>query len=290
MQVLRPTTPREAVAALVAHPQALPVAGGTDLMVAWNAGKLDNRTILDLSALRDWARVEPRRDGVRIGALATHAQLREDSTVRRRLPLLAAGCAVVGGVAIQNRGTIGGNLANASPAGDTFPPLAVYDAMVHVLGPAGARSLPLLDLFAGPKRTTLRAGELIEAVDVHFPMRPSRQLFRKVGTRAAQALSKVVAAGLLWLDDYGRVTELRFALGSVAPTVRRLHAVEELVTLRKLTPALAREAVALLEREIAPIDDVRSTARYRMEVSRNLLWTFLAAPPPEGRAGRPRRK
>lgn len=285
MQLLRPTTPREAVAALLVHPQAVPLAGGTDLMVAWNAGRLDNRTILDLSALRDWARIEPNRAGVRIGALVTHARLRDDPTIRRRLPLLAAACGVIGGVAIQNRGTIGGNLANASPAGDTFPPLAVYDAVVHVVGPGGARRLPLLELFAGPKRTTLRAGELIEAIEVSFPMKPTRQLFRKVGTRAAQALSKVVGAGLLWLDGHGRVTELRFALGSVAPTVRRLHAIEELAALRKLTPALTREAVAAVEREIAPIDDVRSTAAYRLEVSRNLLRAFLAPPSGDDRPG-----
>ena len=110
-------------------------------------------------------------------------------------------CATIGGIQIQNRGTIGGNIANASPAGDTFPPLAVYDARIHVASANGRRVVPFLDIFAGVKKTTLDPGELIEAIDLPFPAHPpTRQFFRKVGTRAAQAISKTVAAGVLWLN------------------------------------------------------------------------------------------
>ncbi len=276
MRVLRPRTPAEAVRLLGRHPEALPLAGGTDFMVGWNAGLLNGRTVLDLSPLRDWEKIRRTRAGLEIGALATHARLRDDERVRSAFPLLAESASVIGAAAIQNRGTLGGNIANASPAGDTFPPLSVYEAVVRTVSPDGERREGILDVFAGPKATTLRPAELIAAVEVPFlPKRPTRQLFRKVGTRAAQALSKTVAAGLLWLDRKGRVEELRFALGAMAPTVRRLRAAEAFVAGRRLTPATVDRAVELLAEDVSSIDDVRSTAAYRLAVSRALLRGFL---------------
>jgi CO/xanthine dehydrogenase FAD-binding subunit len=276
MELLRPRSAAAAVRMKGDHPRAVPLAGGTDLMVAWNAGHLNHRTVLDLSGLEDWKRIRALSGGLWIGALATHAQIGDHPVARRRLPLLAQACTVIGGVAIQNRGTLGGNLANASPAGDTFPSLAVYEAVVHVVSKDGQRTLPLGEFFAGVKKTLLGPGELIEAVEVPFlNRRPSRHLFRKVGTRAAQALSKTVAAGLLWRGRDRRVRELRFALGSMAPTVRRLTQVEAFVTGKRMTPEILEEACALLERDVSPIDDFRSTAEYRLHISRNLLRSFL---------------
>jgi xanthine dehydrogenase small subunit len=277
MDVIRPASHSEALRAFVRRPDAVPLAGGTDLLVAWNAGHLNGRTVLDLAGIREWDRIRAGARGVRIGALVTHSRLEEHAVVRRRFPLLVSACSVVGGVAIQNRGTLAGNVANASPAGDTFPPLAVYDAIVHAVSPAGERAIRVLDVFAGAKKTTLRTAELIEAVEIPFLKRPpARQLFRKVGTRAAQALSKVVAAGLLWKKKDGRIEELRFALGSVAPTVRRLRRVEALVAGERPTPAVVDQAARMLAEEISPIDDVRSTADYRRFVSQALLRDFLA--------------
>jgi CO/xanthine dehydrogenase FAD-binding subunit len=277
MDVLRPRSARDAVAQYARRPDALPLAGGTDLLVAWNAGLLNGRAVLDLARVREWNRIRADARRVRIGALVTHASLEEHAVVRRRLPLLVAACAVVGGVAIQNRGTLAGNVANASPAGDTFPPLAVYDAVVHTVSPANKRAIPILDVFAGVKKTTLERAELIEAVAIPLLERPpTRQLFRKVGTRAAQALSKVVAAGLLWKRKDGRIEEVRLALGSVAPTVRRLRRVEALVAGERVTPALLDQAAKLVVEEIAPIDDVRSTADYRRFVSQAIVRDFLA--------------
>jgi CO/xanthine dehydrogenase FAD-binding subunit len=258
------------------HPRAVPLAGGTDFMVAWNAGHLNHRTVLDLSGLGEWKRIRRVEGGLWIGALATHAQLGEHPRVGKEFPLLVQACALIGGVAIQNRGTLGGNLANASPAGDTFPPLVVYDAVVEVVSREGRRRLPLREFFTGVKKTCLAPGELIEAVQVPFlARRPTRQVFRKVGTRAAQALSKTVAAGLLWRGRDGHVQELRFALGSMAPTVRRLTAVEGFLAGKRMTVEVVEEACALLERDVSPIDDVRSTAPYRLHASRNLLRSFL---------------
>jgi CO/xanthine dehydrogenase FAD-binding subunit len=274
--LVRPRTAEEAVRLLERNPGALALAGGTDVMVAWNAGGLAGRTFVDLSRL-GWREIRATPHSLSIGALATHTQLVRHALVRRRLPLLAAACATVGGVQIQNRGTLGGNLANASPAGDTFPPLAAHEAVVHTVSARGRRQLALGAFFTGPKRTCLEPGELIESIEVPLHRRePARARFRKVGTRAAQAVSKVVAAGLLWTTRDGRVEELRFAVGSVAPTVRRLRSAEEVVRGERLTHAVVREACKRVERDIAPIDDVRSTAEYRLAVSRSLLSAFLS--------------
>jgi xanthine dehydrogenase FAD-binding subunit len=279
MTVLRPRTPTEALRFYAAAPEAVPLAGGTDFMVAWNAGVANGRAILDLAALHAWGRILASKGGVRIGGLATHSDIQRHPLIRRRLPLLVEACATVGGLQIQNRGTLGGNIANASPAGDTFPPLAVYEAEVEIVSARSRRKVPFGSVFTGVKKTILGPGELIEAVQVPIPKPPSRQYWRKVGTRAAQAISKTVAAGLLWLARDGTVEELRFALGSMAPTVRRLAKAEAFVKGKKLTREVVHEACALLKQDVAPIDDIRSTADYRLTVSQNLLAAFLMREP-----------
>jgi xanthine dehydrogenase small subunit len=294
MTVLRPKSAREALTVYARTPDALPFVGGTDLMVLWNLGELNDRVMLDLSRLSEWSRIErverPKRAGratggpatgndtavLRIGALTTHAALQRHAMVRRHFSLLADACATIGGIQIQNRGTIGGNIANASPAGDTFPPLAVYDARVHVASASSHRTVPFLDIFAGVKKTTLSAGELIGAIDLPIPAQPpTRQFFRKVGTRAAQAISKTVAAGALWLNADGTVADVRLALGSMAPTVRRLRTVEAALLGQRLTPEVVQAAAARLADDVSPIDDVRSTANYRLTTSQRLIEAFL---------------
>ena len=277
MEVLRPGSVEEAVAAYGRMPEAVPLAGGTDFMVGWNAGLENCKTILDLSALRDWKHIRKRSASLRIGTLASHWKVQNHELIQKQFPLLVQACRTIGGRQIQVRGTLGGNIANASPAGDTFPPLAVYEAMVHTVSPRGRRALPLLKVFTGVKETSLEEAELIESIEIPFlAPRPARQLFRKVGTRAASAISKTVAAGLLWLKRDGTIRELRFALGSMAPTVRRLVTVEAFVAGKKPTRKVLEEAGHLLEQDVSPIDDLRSTADYRMEVSRNLLCWFLS--------------
>ena len=276
MKVLVPESAAEALKLYAREPKAMPLAGGTDVMVSWNLGLLDGRTVLDLSRVKEWSRVRKTSAGLELGALATHAEIQRDDTARERFPLLVRACATVGAAQIQNRGTIGGNLANASPAGDTFPPLAVYEALVRVAGPSGRRELPVAGLFAGVKKTTLAPGELIESVFLPFPaFKPTRAAFRKVGTRAAQAISKTVFAGLLRLGRGGVVEEVRLAFGSLAPTVKRLAAAEAFLKGRVLNAEAAVEAAALLDRDCSPIDDVRSTREYRLAASRNILASFL---------------
>jgi CO/xanthine dehydrogenase FAD-binding subunit len=276
MEVLRPRTVAEMISAYDRHPDAIPIAGGTDFMVTWNAGRLNGKTVLDLSKIDAWRRIRKKNTVLSIGALATHWQIQRNEPVQRTLPLLAEACSTIGGIQIQTRGTLGGNIANASPAGDTFPPLAVYDAFVHTVSARGKRSLPFLEIFADVKKTTLEASELIASVKIPYPSPPpARSMFRKVGTRAASAISKIVAAGVLWLKRDGTIRELRFALGSMAPTVRRLPTVEAYVAGKKPTRRVLEHARRLVAEDVLPIDDIRSTAAYRLEISRNLLCSFL---------------
>lgn len=276
MTVLSPRSAAEAVKAYAKAPAALPLAGGTDLMVGWNMGQLNGRSVLDLSRVTEWKKIAVVSDGVDIGSLVTHAQIQAHPILKKRFPLLTAACATVGAAQIQNRGTLGGNIANASPAGDTFPALAVYEATVRVVGPNGRRAIPIGDIFAGVKKTTLERGELIEAVFLPFPDKtPTRGTFRKVGTRAAQAISKTVFAGLVWNGKGGVLDQVRLSFGSMAPTVRRLHAVEGFLRGRRLNDISITAAAELLTNDVSPIDDIRSTREYRLRVSRNILMAFL---------------
>ncbi|MFA5138473.1 MAG: xanthine dehydrogenase family protein subunit M [Elusimicrobiota bacterium] len=274
VEFLSPSRVEDALDLYSRNPHALPLAGGTDLLVAWNAGLLNGKTVLDLSRL-PWTRVEAAGKGLRIGSLATHTQLRRHAVILKRYPLLAAACGTVGSVQIQNRGTLGGSIANASPAGDVFPALAVYEAVVRTASARGYRELPFLEVFAGVKKTSLSDAELIESISLPPLRRPTRQLWRKVGTRAAQAISRVTAAGLLWLGPGRKVLEFRFALGSMAPTVVRLHKVEAFIQGKPLTERNIEEAVGLLDDDVSPIDDFRATREYRLWVSKNILRSLL---------------
>jgi CO/xanthine dehydrogenase FAD-binding subunit len=203
-------------------------------------------------------------DALVIGALATYTDVIRSPQVRRRLPMLVAAAREIGGVQIQNRGTLGGNVANASPAGDTLPVLAAADSMVVLQSTNGSRRVPFSAFYTGYRRSVIRPGELITAVEI--PKLRGRQWFRKVGTRAAQAISKVVMAAVApGADELPRI-----ALGSVAPTVVRLPSTEAALA----AGASIGEAQRLLVQEIAPIDDLRSTADYRRQVAANLLARF----------------
>ena len=275
MTVLSPRSAAEAVATYAKIPNALPLAGGTDLMVGWNMGLLNGRPVLDLSRVSEWRKIRAVKEGVELGSLVTHAQIQAHPILRERFPLLVAACATVGAAQIQNRGTIGGNIANASPAGDTFPALAVYEATVRVISASGQRDVAMSEIFAGVKKTTLKPGELIVGVFLPFVRKPTRGEFRKVGTRAAQSISKTMFAGLLWQTKKGAVEEARLAFGSLAPTVRRLRDVESFLSGRILDEKTAASAAEFLTADVSPIDDIRSTRSYRLTVSRNILRAFL---------------
>lgn len=267
----------EALALLADEPGVWrPFAGGTDLMVLFEAGKLAHRKFFSIFGLKELRGIEESDESVTLGALTTYAEVRGSDTLRREFPMLCQAAAETGGLAIQNRGTLGGNIANASPAADSPPALLAYDAQVELVSRDGARRVAYRDFHTGYKQTVMRPDELLSRIRLPRPSSSARQFSRKVGTRRAQAISKVCFAGLAEVDDGGRVGEARLAYGSVAPTVVRCPRTEAVLRGRAVDDALVAAARAELSRELVPIDDVRSTARYRLRVALNLLEEFLS--------------
>ena len=261
LSLLQPRSLDEALQMLRDEGPLVPMAGCTDLYVGFHFGTVSQQRFLDLSGLRALRGIRLRGDTLVIGALATYTDLIRSPLVRRRLPILAEAARWVGSPQIQNRGTIGGNVANASPAGDTLRVLAVAVAVVVLRGAEGERRVDFNGFYTGYRQTVMRPDELIVAIEV--PRVVGRQWFRKVGTRAAQAISKVVMAAV-------RGPHPRIALGSVAPTVVRVPRTEAVLA----AGGTIAEAQAVLADEIRPIDDLRSTAAYRRRVSANLLAQF----------------
>jgi CO/xanthine dehydrogenase FAD-binding subunit len=250
-----------------------PFAGGTDLMVLLEAGKLPHHKFVSIWGLPELRGIEVTPAQVTVGALTTYTDLRRHEIITREFPLLCQAAAETGSVATQNRGTLGGNIANASPAADSPPALFVYDAELELVSVSGARWIPYHGFWSGYKQMDLRADELIRRIRVPREKSGWKQYYRKVGTRRAQAISKVCFAGAARVDA-GRIVDVRIALGSVAPTVLRAVETEKTLGGERLSPAILRAAQEALAREIAPIDDMRSTSRYRRRVAQNLLAEF----------------
>ena len=283
LDVVRPRTLNQALRALVdGAERPIPLAGGTDLLVYLNAGTHAGKRFLDLWGLDELRFIRASADEVHIGALTTFSELREHAWVARELPMLVAAAAEVGARQIQNRATIAGNIANASPAGDSLPALMALDAVVHARSLAGQRDVPFDALYTGYRALALERDELIEGVTIPKPRRGTVQFFRKVGTRRAQSISKVVMAARLTRARGGRMNDVRIALGSVAPVTMRARGAE--AALEGAVPAsavVARAREALLA-EIAPIDDIRSDRDYRLEIAGNLLEQFMRVAAPRG--------
>ena len=249
-------------------------AGGTDLMVLLEAGKLAHRNFLSVWKLAELRGIEVASDSVTIGAATTYTELRNNDTLAREFPLLCQAASETGAIATQNRGTIGGNIANASPAADSPPALLVYDAEIELVSARGTRWRPFHGFYSAYKQMDLRADELIRRIRLPRGQKNWRFHYRKVGTRRAQAISKVCFAGRARVEN-GRIADVRLAFGSVAPIVLRAIQTERLLRGEKISPALGRAASEKLAQEIAPIDDMRSTAHYRRRVAQNLLAGFI---------------
>ena len=264
--LLSPRSLKEALQMLQDERSLVPLAGCTDLYVAMNFGTLQATRFLNLWRLDRLRGIDSLNGVIRIGALTTFTQIIESALVRRHLSMLASAARQIGGVQIQHRGTIGGNVANASPAGDSLPVLAAAQANIELQSLRGTRLVPIAEFYTGYRTSVAAPDELIVAL--HIPRPRGRQWFRKVGTRQAQAISKVVMAGIG--GDAPRI-----AIGSVGPTVLRLPKTEQALA----SGSSIAEAQALLRHEIMPIDDIRSTAAYRRDVAANLLaefWTRVA--------------
>ena len=269
------TSPRDLPAAYAvlasgsADAPVKPVAGGTDLMVSLTGELAPPPTsVVDLWAIEALRGIAIDGDALTLGALTTYTDVRRSALCREHVPALVEAAATIGAAQIQNRGTLGGNIANASPAGDTLPVLLAADAVIVVGSERGERDVPAAEFWTGYRETALAHDELI--VRIRLPLAAEREMrFRKVGTRRAQAISKVVIA-VAWQGD-GSWRDVRVALGSVAATPVRAAATEAALEDRRPTPETADAAAETLAGELAPIDDVRSTAEYRRLVAARVL-------------------
>jgi len=270
-----PASLDEALRILASDPDARPFAGGTDLMVVLDAGHLSPGRYISLWGIRELHGISrDDRGGVAIHTLTTFSEMRESALIADAYPMLTAAAREIGGIATQNRATIGGNIANASPAADSPPALLAYDADIEVLSIRGRRQMPYANFHTGYKKTRLEPGEIIARIVL--PPRPGgwRDGYHKVGTRRAQAISKVCLAGSVLMDG-DRIADVRLALGSVAPTVVRCRHAEDAVRRQTLEDGVIAEAARALANDIAPIDDIRSTSEYRRAVAQNLVAAFL---------------
>jgi CO/xanthine dehydrogenase FAD-binding subunit len=257
-----------------------PLAGGTDVMVRLTGeiGEPPSR-LLDLWRLDELRGISSDGGAITLGALTTYTDIRRSVACREHLPALVEAAATIGAAQIQNRGTLGGNIANASPAGDTLPVLLALDAEIVVGGPRGERTIPAADFWVAYRRTALAPDELV--LRIRIPVAGGREArFRKIGTRRAQAISKVVMA-LAWRERGGSAasarawSDVRVALGSVADRPIRARATEAILDGAAPTPETADAAAAVLAGEITPIDDVRSTADYRRAVAARVLHRLI---------------
>ena len=270
--VVTPRTLGEAYAILAGAPHR-PVAGGTDLLVQLTGeiGPVPDR-VIDLWRLNELRGIRVRDGVLEIGALTTYTQIRRSDDCAEHAPSLVAAAGTIGAAQIQNRGTIGGNVMNASPAGDSLPVLLALDAVLVVGGAEGERSVPAAAFWPAYRRTAIRDGELLLRVRIPI-VDGRRQAFRKVGTRRAQAISKVVLAASWRRDPYWR--DVRIAFGSVAATPIRARAAEGALEGAAPTADAIEAAVSALLGELHPIDDVRSTGAYRLEVAGRILRRML---------------
>lgn len=259
---------------LVSTGQFRPLAGGTDLMVVLNAGRLPAARFLDLSRCAELRGIEETDTALSFGALTTFTEVRECKAVHQHFPNLVKSSRLTGALAIQNRGTLGGNLVNASPAADTPPSLLAYGAEVELISRRGTRTVAYDAFHKGYKQMDLAPDELLYRIHVPKPTGRTFHFYRKVGTRQAQAISKICLAAFARIED-GSVAEVRVGLGSVAPVPARARNAEAVILGRPIGSVPIEEARQALLADISPIDDIRSTAHYRTIVTQNVLGQML---------------
>jgi CO/xanthine dehydrogenase FAD-binding subunit len=249
---------------------AVILCGGTDLLVKMHAQWICPQLLVDVSELESLHGIDEVDGCIDIGAATTMTDLLNSSLIRRCLPLLPVVLAKLGSVQIRNRGTLGGNLVNASPAADTAIPLLLFDAGVVVVGPNGERTIAVEKLFVGPGRTSMQDGEFVRRVRIPVPDRPFRTFYHKIGKRRALTIAIASLGALIHTED-SRIVEARFAAGSVAPTPLRLRSVEQQLVNAEVTEGTVERARAIAADSVSPIDDIRGTAIYRRAVIGDLV-------------------
>jgi len=274
-QLLTPTSLAEALSMLANEPGVWkPFAGGTDLMVLLEAGRLQHLNYINIWPLDELREIQVTDEHITLGTLTTYTEVQSNPILRSEFPMLCQAASETGGLAIQNRGTLGGNIVNASPAADSPPALLAYDAEIELTSTKSSRWIPYHGFHTGYKEMQMEPNELLTRI--RLPRQTSNCLhyYRKVGTRKAQAISKVCLAAL-GRQEGTRISDIRIAFGSVAPIVIRCVSTESQLRGKPFDASTMKLARESLIKEIAPIDDIRSTAAYRLRVAANLLVDFL---------------
>ena len=275
-ELIAPPTLPAVLAVLAADPgRYTPIAGGTELMVALSAGRLAQKSLLSINHLKELRFIDVTADAITLGSGTTFTDIRKHPVIASDFSLLAQAASWTGSIANQNRGTLGGNIVNASPAADSPPALLVYDASVTLISARGERTLPYRDFHLSYKKTVLAPDEILFSVHLERRFSGYRSYIRKVGTRNAQAISKIALAGLALLDDKHVISDIRLGAASLRETPTRCTAAEQALLNQPITDQTIAAARAALASEARPIDDIRSTAKYRAAVAANLLEEFL---------------
>ena len=251
-------------------PEAKILAGGTDLIVLMKQRVIEPRYIVNIKKIKELNFIEDRGDHLAIGAATKLRTIEKNSIVKEKFTALYEAVKAMAGVQIRNMGTIGGNLCNASPAADTAPPLMVFDAELKIVGPGYEKIIPITQFFKGPKKTILNYNEILAEIKIPYQSPNTGSAFIKI-SRTAMDLAKVNVAVALRVDEDDRITWIRVALGSVAPTPVRAKTVEEALIDKKFSEDIVGEAAKLVVNDISPITDIRSTAEYRREVSKVIV-------------------
>ena len=273
--LIAPTTLNAVLETLAENPgHYTPIAGGTELMVALGAGRLTQKNLLSINHLKELRFIEVTPEAITIGSGTTFTDIRRNPTIASDLPLLSQSASWTGSIANQNRGTLGGNIVNASPAADSPPALLAYDAELTLISATGTRTMPYADFHLGYKKTALHPEELLHSIKIKRNFQDYISYTRKVGTRNAQAISKVAIAALALMNN-GVIQDIRIGAASLRDRPCRLTATEQSLLNQPITPATIAAARATLATETLPIDDIRSTAKYRAAVAANLLEEFL---------------
>ncbi|MBU1049212.1 xanthine dehydrogenase family protein subunit M [Candidatus Bipolaricaulota bacterium] len=260
----------------LAEPGATILCGGTDVMIKMRAGMMQPSALIDVSQLDSMQGIRLDESTLIIGAATTESDIHKSPLVREHVPLLSTVLAKLGSVQIRNRGSLGGNLVNASPAADGAIPLLLFDTEIELVSAKGIRWIKLEDFFTGPGRTVLAHGEFVRSLRLAIPNAGYGSFYHKVGRRNALTIAIASLGMLLWIEEHV-IREIRMAVGSVAPTARRLRAIENQLTGRLLNDATLDAARQLITDAISPISDVRASASYRKNVIGDLLVRALGA-------------
>lgn len=274
IDVISPTSLKEALTILHERSESIkPIAGSTDAIIQLKDGLLQTKELLDVSNLDELRYLLREGSKIRVGAMSTYSEIIESSVLASSCPMFLNACRTIGTPQIQSRGTIGGNLANASPAGDSIPPLYVLNATIKVQSSEGTRHIPIEKFFLGYRAVDLRPDELITEISFEAVQRPCDATFLKLGLRAAHFISLVnVAVWVRWAADEARFSDLKVAMGAVAPVVIRARRCEEFLQNRALTEDVIMQASRIASDEASPITDVRASAEYRRDVVPSLLY------------------